>query len=469
MLPRLRFRAFLSHDTDAAELNMAFFQIFSDVAEVQFEVDRSPGSLNITHLERRLRDCDAMIGIFPYQGDQSPSVEEALDATAYFRLELELAARARKPAAVFYDRRLASVIPNNQGFVQDDFDLSQIISGNTAARSRVEDVFARFCNRLRGQLVAGARSFDADRRRDAVGYLLPRGRRGYSDRATGELVAAIEEGSRTQPIDLGWPPTADLDFYDKLDSLDFAVVDVGPATAVTGVLGIIHSRFVPSIRLLKAEIQPTFEAWTDERGPGRMFGCLEKGYYKDIVYWSDTRSLTDQVKSRMEVALKEPHAGERITTLTQASAYFMKAGKRHRVFVSYAGPNRRIVERFVSELRKHFPMVFDYRDSESLPVGTEWRAEVKKTIRNVDASVLFFSAAYEDSKYCEWEAGLLIDERMGRDLPVFPVILPDAQARNLPAGLELVQAERLLDQDDPMAVSTKLVTAIAELSPAARA
>ena len=93
-MPKLSFKAFLSHAYDAAELNIEFFRLFDDVADVHFEVDIGFKNLNVTRLERRIRGCDAFVCLYPYPGGIStrePAPGDTLQASTYFRLELELA------------------------------------------------------------------------------------------------------------------------------------------------------------------------------------------------------------------------------------------------------------------------------------------------------------------------------------------------------------------------------------------
>src|SRR5258705_12673502 len=92
--PQLSFRAFLSHRYKSPEVNLHFFDIFSQAAEVQFEVDEGSTVMNVTRVERMIRNCDAFIGIYPFPGDSREATRDRLsEASQYFRLELELAIR----------------------------------------------------------------------------------------------------------------------------------------------------------------------------------------------------------------------------------------------------------------------------------------------------------------------------------------------------------------------------------------
>ena len=99
------FRSFLSHRYQSPRINECFFQILSADANPQFAVDPGTIATSVTRLERLIRDADAFIGIYPFPEDTDVTVERLKSESRYFRLELDLAERASKPAMVFVDRR----------------------------------------------------------------------------------------------------------------------------------------------------------------------------------------------------------------------------------------------------------------------------------------------------------------------------------------------------------------------------
>src|SRR5262245_5356432 len=106
MSDRPTIKIFLSHSYKAPEINLYFFDLFSEAAELQFEVDDGVLATSVTRLERAIRDADAFVGVYPFPGPASvPSVDELRQASRYFRLELDIALRSRKPALVYCGRR----------------------------------------------------------------------------------------------------------------------------------------------------------------------------------------------------------------------------------------------------------------------------------------------------------------------------------------------------------------------------
>ena len=71
-----------------------------------------------------VRGADAFIGIYPLPQPPSSRVtaQQLRSASRYFRLELELATRARKPMAVFYDERFRAHLDLPAGIYQQAYD-----------------------------------------------------------------------------------------------------------------------------------------------------------------------------------------------------------------------------------------------------------------------------------------------------------------------------------------------------------
>src|SRR5438067_13852438 len=100
-------KVFLSHKYEAPSVNQYFFQLFSK-ADVHFEVDSGKFSTNVTRLERMIRDAEGFLAIHPFDDEgiqQELSDAALLKRSSYFRLELELSARSRKPGLALTDLR----------------------------------------------------------------------------------------------------------------------------------------------------------------------------------------------------------------------------------------------------------------------------------------------------------------------------------------------------------------------------
>ena len=211
---RLSFKAFLSHAYKAETINIEFFNMFDEVADVQFEVDIGLKNLNVTRLERRIRECDAFVGLYPYpnNGADKPSPEDAIKASRYFRLEIELAARARLPSIIFFDSRFRPAIRRLRGFSEKMFEPTDVQPPlRDKFRIDVKTTFQAFCKKLDVEIHARAAGFanNADRRQ--AGLLVPRGKGGYSEPAIRAIEDVAASHGYDDLVDLGreWPPVAD--------------------------------------------------------------------------------------------------------------------------------------------------------------------------------------------------------------------------------------------------------------------
>ena len=174
---RLTIKVFLSHKYEAPSVNQYFFQLFSR-ANIQFEIDKGKFSTNVTRLERMIRDADGLLAIHPVDddGNQMLSDPELADRSKYFRLELDLAARSRRPGIALIDQRFRGIIDVPAAMSREQFDIREIAgSGAKPSSSRFERTFSEFCERVRAlsnyELSAGSPGRDSQ----TVGLLFPSG------------------------------------------------------------------------------------------------------------------------------------------------------------------------------------------------------------------------------------------------------------------------------------------------------
>ena len=147
-MDHISFKSFLSHRYKSADVNLYFFNLFKEIAEVQFEVDEGEFSTNVTRLEKMVRDSDAFIGIYPFSDSSTGiSLQEELKAQSrYFRLEIDLAIRSQKPAIIFYDRRYGNIVKPPDNIFSYPFDSNEVTgSGEFPSFNKHKEEFVRFC------------------------------------------------------------------------------------------------------------------------------------------------------------------------------------------------------------------------------------------------------------------------------------------------------------------------------------
>ena len=183
---------------------------------------------------------------FEREGGEPPTRQQLLDSSAYFRLELGLAVRAKTPAIVFVDRRFGSILDAPSTF-SCAFDHQEVTGkGGSPNRPRFQEAFERFANGVEVSMrYERTRSLPQS---SVVGFLLP------PDAYDATLVSQLESLMSDANIEierLPWPPRLDGRLISRLQSFDWVVSDVGIATANTGLAGYLHGQFIPTLRLAR--------------------------------------------------------------------------------------------------------------------------------------------------------------------------------------------------------------------------
>jgi TIR domain len=443
-------QVFLSHRYKSPEVNLYFFDIFREFAQVQFEVDKGSAPISVTRLERMIQEADAFVGIYPFPDpeDRNPPKASLVDASKYFRLELDLALRARKPALVFFDRRYGGLLQAPPPIAAHIFEIGDVLSRNDARRERHRRLFENFLS----EAISYA-NYQSTRAVEAAGgnrvaILLP-----ISEGYSADLIRMVEEIVQEHAFDthqLRWPPRIDHDFYTEICAADWCITDIGPGTLLTGIAPFLHGRFVPTLRALDTR--------ESEHSPieSTLYGAFEVGYSEDILRWKDETSLREGLRTRLSL-IQAPV--ESIFTEAQAEAYFRRAAlRKEAVFLSYSGTDQEAGARISKALRKKFKDVFDYRDGKSITPGVPWMDEIFRSLAGSAIGVPLFSANYFASGNCEHEARELISRSDSKQMFVFPIHL-SGQEFKLPDWARSTQYALLSQYADEEAIVAALVGA----------
>ncbi len=439
------FKAFLSHRYKSPEINLYFFNIFKNIANVQFEVDKGKFSTNVTRLERMIRDAHAFVGIYPYPGDRdAPSRRnELLEESRYFRLELDLAVRSGKPAIVFYDQRYGNLLNYSPEIISQRFD-SQAISGvgGDPDAEVFREKFTHFCDVVeRGRAYQRLRSKDVRR---WVGVALPAGKH-HNAAYTGETLTAITELLATYGWDsdsstqLSWPPSLNRETFNLLAKVEWMIVDIGEEMASTGIPAFLHGQFIPTMRL-KYTPETTPEPSLFEK---TFYRGVEVGYAKDILAWHDQASLLKGLEQKLLVL--DNSNTIRITNAEEAGVYFRSAAQRkEKVFLSYCNKDRDVAARVSKALALRFKDVFDYRAFNAIIPGKHWTDVVFDSLNESKIGIIILSEAYFRSKNCKHEAAQMVGQRDNQGMMLKPLKIYDNPLK-LPASLQSIQYARLSD------------------------
>ena len=436
------FTAFLSHRYKSPEINEFFFNLFSSIAEVQFEVDMGSTATNVTRLERLVGHADAFIGIYPFDPVDAPqpATQDLLDQSKYFRLELDLASRALKPGVVFRDARYRGVLRAPSSVKDIAFDAQEVMSrGLKPSSAGFERVLREFATQ-----VAAAQTFEllSDRRQKAstdVGILVPNEKceGGYSANDV-ETIAGLLEENQYSAVRFDWPPVITPGWMERMQKLGWIVVDTGPVAIATGVVGFLHGEFIPAMRL--SRVKTAAEAGVPKTTGLALYDGYEVGYAKDIIRWYDTESLTNGLKQR----LGSLDAGRRrISTLEDALAYFRSAAlRKEAVFLSYAGADDQETKPLREAFQKKFQKIFDYRDGKSIRTGQPWVREIFDQLAVCPIGIPLLSSAYVGSGNCMHELRQMIARVDDKKMQIFPIKLRADDKFDIPPELQSTQYAR---------------------------
>jgi hypothetical protein len=457
---RLSLNAFLSHRYRSPEINIYFYNLFSQRADVYFDVDLGTVATNVTRLERMIRGRDAFIGIYPYPGEAlvAPGYEELMKASRYFRLELDLAIRSRKPALVFYDRHYGGLLRSSRNIRFLDFDAAEILgAARPPSEGRFRNTFEQFTETIATSQAYG-RSSEHSPPTD-VGLLLPTGGddgNGYGSQELTAIRKALSDQGYANARVIRHPPRLDRESFLLLEELDWVIADVGDHQA-SSLVAYMHGQFIPTMRLLRVLPGGGSRSHLEDV----LYGGIEVGYSKDIVRWSHVGELVEGLGSRLETLRQ----GRRyISNPYEARDYFLEASRRKRsVFFSYAREDGDLASQLAAILHDSFQEVFDYRDGQSLAPGESWKDQIGREIAKCDLAVALLTTEYVDSPYCMDELSLIADRWTAGELPFYPVKLRPDPLR-LPSSLREIQYLRVWQYPDMESLAQRITEVFHEAS-----
>jgi hypothetical protein len=436
---RASFSTFLSHKYNSAVVNEYFFDLFSKVANVQFEVDAGKTSTNVTRLERMIRNADAFIGIYPFEPVDlaDPSPQQLLEASQYFRLELDLATRARKPGLIFTDSRYGNVLSTPASMARESFDIKEIVSAGAKPSS---DKFKLHFVDLRDRIAANKSFRLAERAFEKVtsqvGILVPHGGDSSAYRRDHIELIRTEISGRYKPVVMDWPPVLTPEWMGQVREFDWMVLDIGAESMASGIVGYLHGAFVPSMRLL-------YDADPSQPQPpdSSLYAGVTVGYKKDTIRWSNLDTLTVEIRNR----LKSLNFGtRRLSTLNEAVDYFLEATRRKEpIFVSYSGVDEDLSAELRMALRKRFQQVFDYRDGKSIAPGQPWISAIFDQINRSAIGIPLLSSNYVASGNCLHELRDIVALADQGKLSMVPVKLRRGDDFKNPPEIRSTQYARL--------------------------
>jgi hypothetical protein len=347
-------------------------------------------------------------------------------------LELDLATRARKPIAVFYDERFRAYLDLPPGIHQQPYDAQEVRSrGRAPSERRHQLAFASF-----GLSVTTAMAHRAQRDAlmvrppAAVGLLLPGPEGGYDDPTVAHIAHQLaDRGYRTERP--AWPPRLTAGLVGALRQFDWVVVDVSDTIAGATTLAFLHGHAIPMLRLRHLGS----DSAADPQVERALFGGFDVGYCEDLLAWRTQDQLLEELAVRLD-RLDEPV--RRISTHDEAETYFNRARlRKEQIFVSYASQDSWAATAIAAELRGRFQRVFDYRDGgASLPPGSSWMSEVYGRLRDSQIGLSLLSRSYVAKRTCTREAEQMMIRADQENMRVFPLNLDGVEPPDFMATVQ---------------------------------
>jgi hypothetical protein len=453
------FKAFLSHRYKSPDVNIYFFNLFKEIAEVQFEVDEGTLSTNVTRLERMVRDTDAFIGIYPFPGsvDEAHKPEELKKQSRYFRLEIDLAVRSQKTAIIFFDRRYGELLKPPADFFSYAFDLNEITgSGGFPSYNKHKRWFENFCEVVKTRKAYDDVSIYSEK--DVVGLIVPANQnneQGYTTDCIEKIKKNLADHTYSNIQLIQWPPVLDSKLFSLLEMTDLAVVDLGRETASYGLPAFLHGKSIPMIRLKHiSENDKDSSSHLDDF----LFGGVEVGYVKDTIVWSDPELLQKELSQKLEIINANIR---RINTNEEAMLYFRSAALRKEVvFLSYSGKDVDIAKEISASFKKYFQKVFDYRDGESITPGQPWLQNIFEQLSASAIGISLFSDTYFESGNCVHEAQQMVAKSDSGKMKLFPIKLYTDPLKEVPSFYESIQYLRRSEFTNTDEIAKKIIDLI---------
>jgi hypothetical protein len=374
-----------------------------------------------------------------------------MEASRYFRLELDIAIRMRKPILVFFDERYGEMLCPPEVARALPFDIQEV--GGRGGSPRVDSYrkavtqFIEFVAASKALELARGKTITVGR----VGMLAPAAS-AYRPEDI-QLIRDTAQANQVAAVQI-YPgaPLVDTQMHRWLATLDWLIADVGEASLPPGVYGYVHGAGIPVLRLYQGaasaqmvETRPAFRS---------LFGSYEVGYCKDIVFWNAADILGTELQTRIR-RIREPT--RRIATRDEAESYFRSASLRNEaVFVSYSGADREFGALVSNALKRRFQTVFDYRDGASIVPGQPWLKEIFDQLAKSALGVPLLSKGYVQSGNCQHELQEMVAKQDMGSMAIIPVKLGD-DALEVPLWLQSRQYLRYGEYADVEAVADKIM------------
>lgn len=412
---------YLSHSwrSEDVALNLLVWDELS--TQCLLSVDRQGAALKknsffVNRIEYLIRKSDAFVSVLAHRAPepepegrsaddpgsgQTEGSDRQLRCSKASLFELRLAERARKPRLVIYDSRTRfrpPSSPKNKLVRYEGVDTRYELERDGPT---IRKVVLEWLNNISERHGRGLFSM-----RNDVALLLDE-----QNPKAAEMERAIERGlrdTRFSKLHLIRAHHLDSEIVSMLQSSDLFIAEVGSVDS--GVLGIAHALFVPTIRITTAEQQSLPSLLT-----GHPFG-----YDRDIVLAVDLADLSGAIRERVS-AMDEDR--KLLKDAASGRAYLQsKLVRAHKVFISHnlKGDDLPVVQKIINLLNESSINAWEYQGK--MASGTNWREKLAAAMKDSTHVLFIASEGFESSAACHQELSFFENHERFTEKHVFPFL-----------------------------------------------
>jgi hypothetical protein len=231
----------------------------------------------------------------------------------------------------------------------------------------------------------------------------------------------------------------DFQFALDLDSYDFLILDVRESLLSPGVLGFVHGRFVPTIKLYHldegespslAMLPPLLSGYRIEYGSETA---------EPVIYWHDPKILVSECTRHVQ---KFEEVRTEFYTREDGDKYFYSIGRRRaNVFVSNAGEINDLANALAAGLKMQNFSYFHYKDKDAIPIGSIWLDELTDRLEASEVFVALITDEYHEKQWCQYELKLAREQHRKGKMQIYAYLI----GQTSPKGVEDLQIRGLFD------------------------
>jgi nucleoside phosphorylase len=411
-----------SYRYEDRELNEFFWELFWE-AGFTFSIDPKSTVMSHPYLQALIKRSPGFAAAITYRDEQE------IGCSPFMLYEYGIALLARKPKLIFVEKGLTEkYFPKGDGDVHR-FDRNHL----EGDRKDFTEYIREFKKRSQPYRRLGTESGGR------FGILLDSTHPAYPPSLIEKIVALIDKKFDPHVARLGDEDGVQVAV--NFDQYDFVILDVSPGILPDWVHPYVHGRLIPSIRLFH----------TTEDRPAELPQFVQSQFMRGValddepvVFWREPEQLIAKLEAHLKKiqSLNQPVGGRSdFANYDAGLRYFRSAGRRRklRIFLSNARDANTLARPLTRELKSHGIDAFQYKEANSIKLGTQWKPGLEAEVRKSELVLLLLSTKYPESRPSQKEMEIALQKANRGEATVIPYLLhPNVrEMENLPQGRDL--------------------------------